>query len=196
MGNPRPFRHLLCLALHCGRHINSGQQIKHGQYHCICRLVYGLNSSLRLFRRRLRLRLVRVPKIGGATHTHSDSSTHKKSGKWRRNFYRRCFAGLPAISRPGQDSFQTELATKLAIVFDYVRTSRGPGVKINLILSLHKYRPALELLEFLAVCRSCPSSDTSVRRQAINPWRAGAAFEVFSIFHFPFSIPWNPAPTY
>jgi len=48
---------------------------------------------------------------------------------------------IPAISWTRRDSFRTELASKLAIVFDYVRTPLA-GVKINLILSLHKYRLA------------------------------------------------------
>jgi len=72
---------------------------------------------------------------------------------------------IPAISWPRRDSFRSELATKLAIVFDYVRTPLA-GVKINLILSLHKYRLAEK--EGQGVLLELPS-DTSGLLQAISP---------------------------
>lgn len=112
----------VCLPLHCGRHINSGWQIKHGhdhwQYHCICRLVYGLHYCLRLPEHRTRAYTQKKKKKAGnkysGTQAHTNTNGHiyiKKGGKWRRNFYRRRFSRhlcLPFQRFPGQEGIVFE----------------------------------------------------------------------------------------
>lgn len=147
----------VCLPLHCGRHINSGWQIKHGhdhwQYHCICRLVYGLHYCLRLPEHRTRAYTQKKKKKNrqqilrhSGAHKHKRPHLHKERWKMAQKLLSQTLfpafvPAIPAISWTRRDSFRTELASKLAIVFDYVRTPLA-GVKINLILSLHKYRLA------------------------------------------------------